>query len=295
MARRGAVVVGVGVVVAEIVAGDDAQVGVIDVHAGVDDRHDHGRVAVGLRAVPGGLGVGVEADGTDRRAGFVRVRGPVVGEELRRVVVPPVHGVERVGRHGRGEGAPVGTGRLHGGIGRVARGERRDVGGGRHLEQIPAVEADARRQGDVRGRLVGARNARQTGVTTDRVHRRETDGRPLLERPLLGADVQGRGAQRVGGELDQQAARRVRRNRLADRGRSPPAPARTGAAAWTRWPGAPRAAAGRRERGAIVPSGDGEDLSVPSGGPPRTWVTERGEAECKLYRSRSRQVNVSPA
>ncbi len=110
VARAAAVVVGIAVAAAEVVAGHQVQVGVVDVHAAVQDGDDHARGSVALALVPGRLGLGVEADRADGGP-RVGVRAPVVGDHLADVVVAPLAVVVRVVGDGGGEGAPVRRGR----------------------------------------------------------------------------------------------------------------------------------------------------------------------------------------
>ncbi len=171
MAGAAAVVHGIGVVVAEIVAGHAVQVFVIDVHAAVDDGDDHARIAVG--DVPRRLGVGVEAHRAHGRTGVV-VGGPVVADHLGRVVVAPVVGVEGIVGHGRGEGQPFGLRRLHRGIGGQPRGQGGHVARGDRQHE-PAVHARGGGLVGVRRADEGPRDAGDAGRGGHRVHARQPE------------------------------------------------------------------------------------------------------------------------
>ena len=83
----------------------------------------------------------VEADGADRRAGLMIVVGPVVAQHLVRVVVAPVHRVERIRRHHRGERDVVERHRLDlGQLRQLVRSVRRRLSR-RQVDGHPAIDA----------------------------------------------------------------------------------------------------------------------------------------------------------
>ena len=197
------VVVGVGVAVAEIVAGHLAQVGMARLDAAVDDGDHDAAVAVALGVVPGGVGVGVEAERAHGRAGLVGVRGPVVAEQLDGVVVAPVQIVHRVARHRRGEGPPVDGGLGHARIGREAARHGGRIAGSVGLQHVPQIQPELVGQVGPLGGHPGPGDLLDPGAVAQRVDGGDSRTTVGNKGALGAADVQAAACEGFGLELDE--------------------------------------------------------------------------------------------